>query len=407
MGLIDHLWNGAGVDSEGEFHESTLAALLVADALQRGSQADRRWKVAAVYRGVQMLADLIAELPWHTFDGGANDGLQLDRPPLRRVAMPALLVRPDPFLTRSDFLREIVLSLIWNGNALVAASRLDAAGTPLSVRVLPWAEVTVEWNPSRTRRIYTHRLTPLSSELVQHLALNRRAGELVGVGPLDAFADGIAGHVSADRFARELFDADGIPSGKLTHPGKLTQPEAKEILAVWREGQAEGRKTALVSGGIDYEPIGLSPDEGQLLQSRSFAVAEIARLLGIPAHLLQAAIGVAGSSGSSLTYTNVQQIQGELVRQTIHPTYLARIEEMASSWLPRGQSVMFDLTEYLRADDRTRFESHAVALGSGFATINEVRRAEGRPPLPGGDTVAGPEPEPDPEPEVAREDATT
>ena len=405
MGLIDHLWNGnGGLDAGGEFHESTLAALIVADALQRGSLADRRWRVAAVYRGVQMLSDLVSELPWHSFDGGANDGLQLDRPPLRREVMPALLVRPDPFLTRSDFLRELVLSLIWNGNAVVAASRLDATGQPLSVRVLPWAEVTVEWNPSRTRRVYTHLLRPLPAELVQHLALNRRAGELVGVGPLDAFELGISGHVSADRFARELFESDGIPSGKLTHPGKLTEPEAKEILAVWRAGQAEGRKTALVSGGIDYEPIGLSPDEGQLLQSRSFAVAEIARLLGIPAHLLQASIGVAGSSGSSLTYTNVQSVQGELVRQTIHPTYLARIEEMASAWLPRGQSVMFDLTEYLRADDTARFGAHAIGLKSEFVTINEVRRDEGRPPLAGGDTIRQTEPAPT---EPDREEAPT
>ena len=43
--------------------------------------------------------------------------------------------------------------------------------------------------------------------------------------------DLIQGQVAADSFARDLFTRDGIPSGKLMHPGKLDGEEATP--AMW------------------------------------------------------------------------------------------------------------------------------------------------------------------------------
>ena len=117
-----------------------------------------------------------------------------------------------------------------------------------------------------------------------------------------------------------------------------------------------------------------------MLQSRAFGVSEVARTSGIPAHLLNAATGVAGSSGASLTYTNVRDVWKELTRLTVFPVYLERIAETASAWLPRGQSVVFDDRELLRPDVEARFQVYSTALAADILTVDEVREAEGLGP---------------------------
>lgn len=378
---LRRLWHGrSSVGAELELHDSTLESLIVSTALQNAGFAHVRWRVPAAYRGAQMMSDLCAQLPWLVNDGGANSGQRAVEEARPRDELPGVLVRPDPFRSRGDFIREIILSLVWFGDAFILRESISE-GLPTTLRVLDPATVNVERVEGRISPRYSVGSTAIPLERMDHIALNRLPGQLRGQGPFDSADPIIRGQVAADQFARELYESSGIPTGMLTHPGKLTKQEATELLEGWQDGQGQGRKTAVMGGGISYDPIGLSPDEGQLLQSRTFGVTEVARLLGIPAHLLQTTTGVAGSSGSSLTYSNLQNILAELVRQTLFPVYLTRIEEVASTWVPRGQSVSFDMSAYLRADEKSRFDTHKVGLDAGFLTIDEVRDREGLDPL--------------------------
>jgi HK97 family phage portal protein len=381
MGLLRDLWLGTEQTETADFHDSSLASLIVATELQNAATVSTANKVASVYRGSQILSDLGAAMPWYAQKGGQYSGQRKVEIPERLEEQPAILLRPDPLLTRSEFIRQIILSLVFDGNAFILKSAFDSAGFPTICRVLPPGEVTVAWNSSQTLPVYQWRNMQLPRREVDHLALNRKPGDLRGIGPVWAGWETIAGQVAADRFARDLFERDGIPTGLLSHPAKLNQTEAKELLDAWQVGQAEGRKTGILSGGLSYDTVSLTPDQAQMLQSRSFGVAEIARFLGIPTHLLNAATGVAGASGGNLTYTNVQQVAIELVRMTLAPVYLSRIEEMASGWIPRGQSVAFDLHEFTRADEKNRFDAYAIGHEK-WLTTDEIRELEGRPPSP-------------------------
>lgn len=64
---------------------------------------------------------------------------------------------------------------------------------------------------------------------------------------------------------------------------------------------------------------------------------------------------------------------------------------MSPALLPRGQSARFNLNAVLRPDTKTRYEAHALAIQTGFLTIDEVRDIEGLPPLT--TTAATPESE--------------
>jgi phage portal protein BeeE len=51
---------------------------------------------------------------------------------------------------------------------------------------------------------------------------------------------------------------------------------------------------------------------------------------------------------------------------------------------PRGQYARHNLDAFLRGDLQARSQSYSTLIASGVVTVEEVRRAEGLPPLPEG-----------------------
>lgn len=73
---------------------------------------------------------------------------------------------------------------------------------------------------------------------------------------------------------------------------------------------------------------------------------------------------------------------------TLNPVYLERVAAGFTRMLPSGRSARFVTTELFRADQKSRYEGHKIALDAGFKTINEVRADEGLPALVGGDELS-------------------
>lgn len=398
MGLLDLL--GITVDRPpvDEYHDSrsTLASLRIATELQglysvgdRGAAA-----IPATYRGAQLLTDNAAAIGWGAVRGGGTGAGQATlRAPIAVDPMPMLLVDPSPFMDRDEAVRMIVGSLIWRGNAYLYLQNHDSEGRPRFATPVNPDEVTVVWDADMIRPEYTWRSRRMVAGFdLLHIAMPRLPGDPKGLGPIDAERATLHGLVSANDYARALFTDSAVPSGYLKHPGKLIREEALELRAVWDETHQGGRGTGVLSGGITFETISMTPEQAQFLLTRSFGIQEVARMLGIPAHLLNA--GTPPQSANSLTYTNVQSVRAELASLTLYPTYLRRIETAYSQLLPRGTSVRFDLTEFLKADDQTRFTAAEIAIRAGIKTVDEVRGEEGLPPLAPPAPTADPTPAP-------------
>jgi len=297
---------------------------------------------------------------------------------MRLTTQPALMVQPNPFEHRDETVRAFVESLLWHGNAYVM-SLAAAGGRPIAVAVLDPNEVTV--TPDKHRRpSYQYRNTELVPGVdVWHSRLTTLPGELVGVSPLTSAANVIAGNVAADTFGRSLFEEGAIPSGTLTHPGSLTKQEADILTEQWLEAHADSRRPAILSGGVTYSAMSLTPEQAQFIMTRSYGSQEVSRLLGIPQWLLNA--GSPPGSGSSLTYQNLSAVFLELTKATIDPTYLRRLAAVFSAMMPRGLSVGFDIDALTRSDREARYRAWDTALGSQpFMTTAEVRAREGLDP---------------------------
>lgn len=332
--------------------------------------------VPAAYRGSQMLSDMSAQLPWSSFRGGKHSDQASNVSPARVDPTPSILVDPSPFMTRDDVIRAIVSNLIFRGFAPLYLQNHDVDGRPRFATPLNPDEVSASWDSTMTHVEYRWRELRLVEGFdLAVIEMQRLPGEPKGLGPFDAAAAVISGVSEANEWARDLFGHSAIPSGVLEVPGKLTKDEAKALREQWENQHQGGRATAVLSGGMSYSPTSLTPEQAQFISARGFGIQEVARLLGIPQHFLNA--GQIPGTSQSLTYTNIQSIFRELTQVTLYPTYLRRIEEAFSMFLPRGQSASFDLTDFVKADDGTRFTAWKTAIEAGILTVDEVRESEG------------------------------
>lgn len=394
MGLLDLL--GVTVTrtpqpDPGRVEHYQLSPVTVAPSLlELAGYGDRgTMAIPAAYRGATLLTDLVGQLPWAAWRGGKHSDAATYTPPTLVDPRPPLLLDPSPYMDADEVKRAIVASLIFRGNAYLHLTNHDGDGRPRFATPINPDEVRVTWDERRIARRYKWRNVDMVAgfDLV-HIPLIRLAGEAVGTGPLSAGNAVIRGVIATDDYARDLFTDSAVPSGTIKAPGKLTALEAEALRGQWEAQHQGGRGTAILSGGLEFEALSLTPEQAQFLQTRAWGVQEVARLLGIPQHFLNG--GNSPGSSQSLTYTNVQAVFRELTTITLYPTYLRRIERAFTRLLPRGTSCQFDLSDFLKADDGTRYGALKTAIDAGILTVDEARTSEDIPAASNSVTTVSP-----------------
>lgn len=321
-----------------------------------------------VYRALQVLTTAAAQLPLVIERQGRT---------ITGAAVTGIARRPDPELDRSDWIEQAVLSLALNGNLFIR--RLHGPDKAIvGARILPPLEVTVTRHPSSGRIQYHHQGETIPANEVNHQTLMRIPGQLRGLGPIAAARAELTAAADVREYATNWFRGTGYPSGLLTTKSSKTKEEAEAIRQRWNEAAADPNNPSgirVIGGDTTYTPLLLDPEDAQWLEVRQFSVTDFARLFGIPASLMLAAV-----DGTSMTYSNVTQEWLAFVRFTLS-TYTRKIEEALTELAPLGQTIRFNFEGLLRADTVARYDSYAVAIGARFMTPDEARAIEGLPPL--------------------------
>jgi HK97 family phage portal protein len=137
---------------------------------------------------------------------------------------------------------------------------------------------------------------------------------------------------------------------------------------------------------MEWQSLGVTPQDAELLESRKFSTEEIARIFNVPPPLLQ--------DYSRNTFTNSASAGRWFAQFTLAP-WLRKIEaEFARSLLSDAQRathcIEFDMSAFLRGDDQTRWAAWKIGLDGGVLSPNDVRHEEGFNPRPGGEVYASP-----------------
>ena len=320
----------------------------------------------SVYRAVSVLATACDQLTLDAWRGAA---------PL--VPAPSLLRHPNMLDATSSlpaFVHETVTSLATRGEAFWDKTTGPVGTGVGNLAIIPPLDVFPYRNKAGQRR-YIWQGKDCGPDRIQHLKLLHLTGEPRGLGPIQAGMRPLLGALDVARYGTEWFRTSGVPSGVLSTDQRLSFDEALEYKRAWH-ASVTGGTTAVLSAGLAYKPIYLTPREAQWLDSQRFTVTQVARLFGIPARLL-----LVGVDGSSMTYANAEQEDIQFRKYTL-ARYLREIETAFSACLPRGTECRFNVEGLLRTDTKTRYESYEIGLRAGFLTTDEVRASEGMTPLP-------------------------
>lgn len=357
------------VADNGTIHDgSTVNDIPSRDPLSQAVPEGKALSLIATYRAANIISTSVMQL---TLDAYRDDE-EIDRP--------AILKRPDPDESRSAFLEKTALCLVLNGNFFWRVFR-DNQGRVTVLRVLNPLDVTIEvdsFGGVTGYKVAGYTQTFSRTE-IKHGSLMRVPGEARGRGPIQACAAEIRGALDGMSYGANWFQDAGVPSGILSSDRPLTEGNAELLREQWTKTRGGTRGTAVLGDGYTYSPVYLSPEDAQWIAARQFDTTAIARLFGIPAGLMLAAV-----EGSSMTYSNISQAWTEFQRFSL-VRYTREIEEAFSDVLPRGTEARFNLSGLLRPDDTTRWAIHTQALTAGVLSVNEVRAIENLPPVPGGD----------------------
>jgi HK97 family phage portal protein len=145
----------------------------------------------------------------------------------------------------------------------------------------------------------------------------------------------------------------------------------------------------VLTEGLDVKELSMSSIDAELLDSRKYSVIDIARAFRVPPVMIGA------QDTTSSWGTGVEAITLGFVKFTLQP-YLTRIEQEINRKLIRkpDEFVEFNLKGLLRGDTKAENESLRQARGGsqgpGWLTLNEIRRIDNLPPVPGGDVIYEP-----------------
>jgi HK97 family phage portal protein len=328
--------------------------------------ADSALRLSSVWACVNLLANTISTLPLDVFRGDEE------------IPVPPLLASPAAGWTLEQWLWALMQSLLLRGNSYgLVTARSGPRLTPSQVEPVnpDLMSVNVELDGSVTYRWKGRVLDPSD---VWHVAAFRPAGSPVGLSPVAFAAETVGLGLAVQRFGRAFFADGAMPSGILSAE-HITQ-EGIELARVKLDRATHGRRQPLiVSGGgageVKWQSLSVNPNESQFIDSLKLGVSEIARTFGLPPEM------IGGEAGNSLTYTNVESQGMHFAQHSILP-WAIRLESAISTLLPRGQTVKFNLDGLRRADTKSRYEAHAIALASGFMTVDEVRALEDLGPMP-------------------------
>lgn len=346
---------------------------------------ERALQISTVWACVRLISSVTSCLPLDVFETEKDNRQKvgLDNP-LARL----LRYSPNQYMTAQEFRECMTMQLAFYGNAYALVER-NSAGDVISL--LPLNSVNMDVRLEGKKIVYRYKRDSEYANFTQKDIFHLKGfgfNGLVGMSPI-AFAAKTAGVAVAMEDQQRDFYANGAKSPKILSTGDkvLSKVQRDQLEENFKEiaGGPVKKRLWILEAGFDAKDIGVSPQDAETMASRKFQVSEIARFFGVPPHLV-------GDVEKSTSWgTGIEQQNLGFLQYTLEP-YLTRWEQSIWRWLVKPGDISrihaeHNLDGLLRGDSASRATFMTTLVNSGQRTVNEMRRLDNLPPLPGGDVA--------------------
>lgn len=339
---------------------------------------DTALRVSAVWACCRVLCNAVASIPLVLYerlpDGGKR---RASDHPLYGL----LHDRPNEWQSSYEFREMMQLHLLLRGNAY-AVIVPDMQGNVAQLLPLHPDRVQVD-RISNGRLRYTVRRqngehVVYAQDEIFHIRGLSSDG-MVGLSPIDAMRNAVSAALATDRHAERVFTQAARPAGVLEIPASMQDKAMENVRRSWQEtygGAENAGKVAILREGMKFNAIGMTAEDSQFIETRQYQVTDIARIMGVPPHLI--------GDLSRATFSNVEQQSLDFILHSARPWYV-RWESRIGLDLLAEEDVFaeFLIDAYLRGDTASRYAAHATAINNGWMSRNEVRVIENLNPVDG------------------------
>jgi HK97 family phage portal protein len=372
--------SGAGdpwaIPSNGSLQAMTAAGVQVTD--------ETAMQLLAVSACVRILSDTVAGLPFDAVKA-VGDVRSTIEPPPGIVSDPFGGANDSRFPTRRLGLSQLMVSLLLRGNAYLLVQSRDRMYRPTRLRVLHPDRVRCTFNDAG-ERVYEVDRRPVDSGDVVHILGLSYPEAATGISVLSYARNAIGLGLAAEEFGARFFGSGAHMSGIIEVPGDLDKERArglKEGFTASHAGLKNSHTVGVLSGGAQWKPISVTPEDAQFLGTRAAQNLDMAMLFGVPPHML-------GQVDKTTSWgTGIEQQALGFLAYTLNP-WIGRFEDAWSAMLPKPHTARFNVDGLLRTDAAGRYAVYSVARSAGILTPNEIRALENFPPVDGGDDIDAP-----------------
>ena len=349
--------------------QNTAAGVLV--------NPDSALKAPTVFAIANVMSRAIASLPFRIEQNQSEDRKR------RVVALPEhpvhnlLSRRPNNWQTSYEYWSLVMVRLLlygefyaWkrhtrDGRVFDLVPLVPSNVTPKQTRngALAFAVVTPSGDSMTLTKRQIHRVISLSTDGMR------------GTSPVQKCANTIALEIAAEEFGSKVFGSGAMPTGIIERPGHFKDEESLDrFKKMWNAAFQKKRGTAVLEEGWKFNPVQMSNEESQFLETRTYQRTVIAGAYGIPPHKV--------GDLERATFSNIEEQSLDFVMGAMRP-YLTSIEAAVSrDFLTEEEQddlirPRFMTNDMLRGDIKTRNDALKIQRENGVLSANEWRAIEG------------------------------
>lgn len=323
-----------------------------------------------ILRAVSTVSTRIGSLPWKLY---LNDKVVEGKS--------AVLTRPSPNQTGTEFIERIIAWMMLHGTGMVYVEKPAIKGiTVLDADMVHIDQGgNIQYRDGKSDR----QLDKSNIVLFPNFSLS---GQL-GLSELRPILDTANMDEGAKQVWNSQMSSGGALAGLMTTDFKLTGPELMAAKKAWEEKYSGIQKAGGIgwlSAGYHFEKLGISAADLKLLEVSKVTREEIGAAFGVP--------GVFLNDTQSVDYSNAQTQERILYSNTIIPKADRLADRITTFLLPllpglKGLTFKFDYTgiECLQVNRLERAQSDEIEFRSGKLTINEARIRDGLKKVAWGD----------------------
>jgi HK97 family phage portal protein len=341
---------------------------------------EKAMRISAVYSCLKVLSETIMTLPCNLqkVTGDSSETLHADS--LHRL----FAYKPNDLMTAAEFWAFQVIAICLEGNAYNYIVR-TSSGKIVGVLPIRYSEASVDvlqpGNRVRYRFSVEGKPLFLGPEEVLHFKSPMSTDGIVGLSPLQYNATLLNGAANARDFSNKVLTNNATPRGVLTTDGDLSDEAYANIKESWNAahgGVDNSSRVAILEAGLKFNPISMSPEDLQLLDSQQLSRTEIAGIFRVPPHMI-------GNLERS-TFNNIAHQTLDFYKSSIAPWLRLFEQRLSLAFLgDTTRQFKFDVNEYIRGDFESEVTSYEKLIAGGVLSPNEVRKKLGFNPRSGGD----------------------